>query len=202
MSERIAAFVFWAAAAASLVYWGLRMGSTSSGLPASVQPVAADALRGDIGRLFAVAPAVTSDTPAVTEPALAARFKLIGVMAPPAADGSAPRQGIALIAIDDKPPRPYRVGAPLEGSLVLQSVAARSVTLGPTDGSPAVRLELPLPTAPATGSLPPAAGLLSEGTLPPPGTPDAGMPPGPVVGPTGEAPPEARPQMLRRPMTR
>jgi general secretion pathway protein C len=47
------------------------------------------------------------------------RYTLLGVVA------DRQQQGAALIAIDGEPPRPYAVGAQLEGGLVLQSVIGK-----------------------------------------------------------------------------
>jgi general secretion pathway protein C len=53
--------------------------------------------------------------------------------------------GAALIAVDGKPPKPYRVGAPIDESLVLKSVEPRRATLAANlQAAPAVTLELPL----------------------------------------------------------
>ena len=160
MSSRIAAFSVWALAAACAVYWALRLLAAPAGLPASVQPVSiTGALKGDIGRLFA-----SPGTPVASEeaaPALTSRFKLVGVMAPREGEGGR-GQGIALIAVDGKPPRPYRVGASLESGIVLQAVAARSATLGPLNGAATVRLDMPTLPAPATGTRLPSAGLISQ----------------------------------------
>lgn len=166
MSARIAAFFAWAAAAACLAYWGLRVGVTAPTLPASVQPVStAMVLRGDVLRLFASPSATAEATP--TEPALAARFKLVGVMAPRPGERAA-GQGIALIAVDGKPPRPFRVGATVDEALVLQAVARREATLGPAQGPAAVRLELPPLVPAATGSLPPAPSFSPSAAAPAP----------------------------------
>lgn len=181
MSARLVAFVVWAVAAACAAYWGLRLMITPRPVPSQAQSVSMSAAqRGDIAKLFAAAP-VAASTPA--EPALAARFKLVGVMAPGmsqkgGAEGGA-GQGIALISIDDKPPRAYRVGARVDQSLVLQSVAKRSASIGPADGAAAVKLELPAPATPATGSLPTTQSILGAGTLPS-GSPPVGAPPGPA----------------------
>lgn len=154
MSARIAAFFLWAAVAACLAYWGLRVGVSAPPLPASVQPVStATVLRGDVMRLFA-SPAAP-DLALPTEPGLASRFKLVGVMAPQTGEAS-PDAGIALIAVDGKPPRPFRIGSAIDGTLVLQAVARRGATIGPPEGSAAVRLELPPLVPAATGSRPPA----------------------------------------------
>lgn len=176
MSARIAAFVVWAAVAACLAFWGLRLFVSPRGVPAQTQPVSVtSSQRGEILRLFAAAPEPTAGP---SEPALAARFKLIGVMAPKKAEMGR-QQGVALIAVDDKPPRAYRVGARVDNSLVLQSVAARSVVIGPPQGAAAVQLDLPLPAPPATGVLPPPP---ADGFLPS-GVSKAAMPAAPVTSP-------------------
>ena len=176
MYARIAAFVLWAAVAAGLMYWLLRVGVSAPALPSHAQPVSTAAvLRGDVARLFAD-PAAPQE-PGVagpSEPGLASRFKLVGVMAPRPGEGTS-GQGIALIEVDGKPPRPFRVGRPLDETLVLQSVAARGATIGPRNGAPAVQLEIPLPAAPATGTLPPPARGFGgpDGLVPPEGPPGA-----------------------------
>jgi general secretion pathway protein C len=163
MSARLVAFVVWAAVAACAAFWGLRLLVTPRSVPTQAQSVSLSAAqRGDMARLFAAAP-VASATP--SEPSLAARFKLVGVMAPKDADAGR-EQGVALISIDDKPPRAYRVGARVDQALVLQAVAKRSASIGPAQGATAVQLELPAPAMPATGSLPRAEAILGAGTLP------------------------------------
>lgn len=181
MSARLVAFVVWAAIAACAAYWGLRLWVTPRPVPSQAQSVSMSAAqRGDIGRLFAVAPTTTAGP---SEPALAARFKLVGVMAPKDAE-SGREQGIALISIDDKPPRAYRVGARVDQSLVLQAVAKRSASIGPAKGATSVQLELPAPALPATGSLPRADAILGAGTLPSGNAPPVLAP----VAPLGAAP--------------
>jgi general secretion pathway protein C len=70
---------------------------------------------------------------------LSSRFHLLGVVA------DAGGHGAALIAVDGKPPKPYRVGAPIDQDLVLQSVGPRRATIAPSMTGPAsVTLELPL----------------------------------------------------------
>jgi len=186
MSARLVAFVVWAAVAACAAYWGLRLLVTPRPVPGQAQSVSMSAAqRGDIGRLFAVAP-VTAAGP--SEPALAARFKLVGVMAPKDAE-SGREQGVALISIDDKPPRAYRVGARVDQSLVLQAVAKRSASIGPAKGATAVQLELPAPAAPATGSLPRTEAILGAGTLPSGNAPPVLAPVAPLVAAPGSAAP-------------
>jgi general secretion pathway protein C len=143
----------WLAAAGSAAYWGLRL-TSGSGLPAAVPtvapvPVVADTLA--VSRLLGwVAPAANAAPP---PPALASRLTLVGVVA----DRNT-QLGAALIAIDGKPPKPFRVGAKLEEGVVLQSVAGRSATIGQAvDGPLLVKLEMPaLASAAPLLQVPPA----------------------------------------------
>jgi len=76
---------------------------------------------------------------AASTPSLASRFQLQGVLA-----GNA-SQGAALIAVDGKPAKPYRVGATVAEGWVLQAVQGRRVSLGATlDGPQMLSLELPV----------------------------------------------------------
>ena len=63
---------------------------------------------------------------------------LVGIVA------NAKNSGAALISLDGKPARPYRVGAKVDDGLVLKSVAPRRAMLasGP-DAPESVTLELP-----------------------------------------------------------
>jgi len=154
MLARWVTFLVWAAVAASAVAWGLKV---------FVQPLAAPpqalvaetgrAAHGDLTRLLGVDPPAPVAAKAPV-PAADARFKLVGVVSP--RSPQAAREGLALIAVDGKPPRAYRVGAVVEDPHVLQAVNPRGATLGPVDGPALVALKLPPPAAPATGVLPPA----------------------------------------------
>jgi general secretion pathway protein C len=92
-----------------------------------------------VARLLGATPAAAGAGP-VAAPAQSTRFALVGVVS------ARSKGGAALIATDGKPAKPYRVGAVVEEGLVLQSVAPRRATLGPTSGGPAAfTLEMPLP---------------------------------------------------------
>lgn len=66
------------------------------------------------------------------------RFVLAGVVA---GIGGA---GIALISVDGKAAKPFRVGASVDGRLILQSVRGRRALLGSSaEAPPEVTLELP-----------------------------------------------------------
>jgi general secretion pathway protein C len=187
MPARLSAFVIWALVAASAVFWGLRLVVRAPGAPAyTVAATDTAPLRADLTRLFG-APTVAA-APSAQTPAMASRFQLTGVVAPKAPGGP----GVALIAVDGKMPRAFRVGSAIDGDLVLQSVSHRSASIGPASGKPAVVLEMPpLPVA-ATGSLPPAPQMLPPGVgMPPPGgvpVPSAPMPAPTSVQPGGMQP--------------
>jgi general secretion pathway protein C len=75
---------------------------------------------------------------AAVAPTLASRFQLQGVMA------GGPDAGAALIAVDGKPAKPYRVGAVVADGLVLQSTQGRRISLGAAMDAPqTLVLELP-----------------------------------------------------------
>ncbi|MDB5957241.1 type II secretion system protein N [Ramlibacter sp.] len=139
-TARGATFALWALAAASAVYWGLKVGGGSRLLdlaapPArTVEPANPDV----IARLLGSAPAAAGG-PVVAAPVatLASRLQLLGVAA-----GTHSGRGAAVISIDGKPARPYRVGAFLDEGVVLQSVRGREATVMQADGT-TVTLELP-----------------------------------------------------------
>jgi general secretion pathway protein C len=157
MFVRFFAFFIWALLAAAAVFWLLSLSVSAPVAPDNTVVVGENVtLQGDLTRLLGAAPALAA--PASAAPpvsAEASRFKLLGVMAPPAAQARPVRgHGWALIAVDGKLPRNYSVGGVVEGELVLQSVSLRTADIGPSNGNPLVKLELPpLPQA-ATGSLP------------------------------------------------
>ena len=146
-------FGVWALVAGSALFWGLRLVvKAQAAPPGTVVAQAGSSTRGDLTRLFGVdAPApVAAEAPA---PVPDARFQLIGVVTP--RGSSAGNEGVALIAVDGKPAKAYRVGSTVSDGMVLQAVQQRGATLGQRGGGGGqVALELaPLP-APATGNLP------------------------------------------------
>ncbi len=133
---RLATLALWALAGASAVYWGLRLSAPAAGpafAPPASAPVAADPQA--LARLLGANPVVAA-TSAV--PAAASRFVLLGVLS-----GTASGGGAALIAVDGKPAKPYRVGATVEPGLVLQSLGRREARLGASmDGAATLALEV------------------------------------------------------------
>lgn len=133
---RLGTLALWALAGASTVYWGLRLSASAPALPvaaAAPDPVAPDAQA--LARLLGAGPVA-----AAAAPAAASRFVLVGVLA-----GTASGGGAALIAIDGKPAKPYRIGGELEPGLVLQSLGRSQARLGPSvGGDTSLALDMPL----------------------------------------------------------
>ena len=140
---RISAFLLAGLAGASAVYWGLKWPDSaapsagSAAVPvAEVAPANPQALARALGGGIVVADAAPQQPAAVAS--LAGRLALVGVVA------NRSRGGAALISIDGKPARPYRVGARVEDALLLQSVAPRRAVLAERLQGPAsLTLELP-----------------------------------------------------------
>lgn len=186
VNSRWLSFLVWAAVAAGAAFWSLRLFVAPRVMPAQTVTVGgAELARGDLSRLFGseegVEPDSTSDVPAPS------RFKLIGVVTPRREADTA--VALALISIDDKPAKAYRVGAVVDGDNVLQEVRARGASLGPRDG-PALALELPPPAPAATGTLPPPgmAPPLPSGLQQRPGLPAPVRMPPPQPPPIPDAP--------------
>ena len=199
MLQRWFTFFVGAALAASALFWALKLMVKAPQAPPQVQVAGSAVVAGtDLSRLLGVdAPApVATATP---EPAADARFNLVGVLSPPAAQ--AVREGVALIAVDGKPARAFRVGAVVDGQNVLQSVNARGAALGPRDGPSQIALRIAPPNSAATGQLPsayPPSALPGAGS-PRPGMPQT-MPPVPIQQPSQQAPPQLAPQPMPQPV--
>ena len=157
MSARFAAFLIWAAVAASAVFWALRLWSAPLTAPAHATVVAGvGAAQGDAARVLGSDAATPAAAAAAVAPA-DARFKLVGVVAPRRAGSGAP--GVALIATDGKPAKAYRVGSAVDGELVLLAVHTRAASLGPRGQAARVELQLRADAAAARFVPPPAAPL-------------------------------------------
>jgi general secretion pathway protein C len=133
---RLATFLLAALAAASAAFWVLKWIATAAPGPSAAlvfpAPPAADAQA--VARLLGGGQTVAAALP----DSAASHFKLIGVVADRAHGGT------ALISIDAKPARPYRVGSRVNDALVLHSVTARSAALAPSLDAPvSFTLELP-----------------------------------------------------------
>jgi general secretion pathway protein C len=155
MVSRIFALMVWAACAAGLAYWGLRWLAKPLPVPPHSSTVSlTPEPKGDMARLL-TAPETSPEAagPSAEQSALAARIQLIGLMAA-AGNGSGP--SVALLAIDGKPAKAFRVGQTIDGEQVVQAITRQGVDIG-LPGQPATAT-LPAQTLPAaaTGILPSA----------------------------------------------
>lgn len=128
-------FALWALVAASAVYWGLKLTARPEGPAmaplATRAPPPADPAA--VARLLGASPAAAAPVAS-----LASRFALVGVVA------SRSHKGAALIAVDGKPAKPFRVGTAVDEGLVLKSVESRRAILAASaDGPPVLTLDLP-----------------------------------------------------------
>jgi general secretion pathway protein C len=136
---RLGTLAVWALAAASVAYWGLRLTARPPGMPA---PTAAPApVAADVQAMARLLGAVTAQAePQAAAAPVSSRFALVGVLA-----GQQGGSGAALIAVDGKPAKPYRVGATVDAGLVLQPLGPRQARLGAgQEGVATVTLEMPL----------------------------------------------------------
>jgi len=131
-------FVLWSLVAACAVYWALKLIHAGPVIPvASAARTSAQVDPAAVARLLGFSPSAPS---AAAAPSLASRFSLSGVVAAIGHTG----EGAALISVDGRPAKPFRVGAQVDEDLVLQSVEHRRASLGPSaDAPPALTLELP-----------------------------------------------------------
>lgn len=191
MSARWPTLLLWAVVTASAVAWALKLFVSAPAAPAQVSVVgAAQTQRGDVTRVLGADALPPGEAASAAAPA-DTRFQLVGVLAPRSVHAA--REGVALIAVDGKPPRAYRVGAVVEGDTVLKAVRARGADLGPAGGNVTVALNIPPPAPAATGTLPAAAGL---GGVPTP-RPAIAMPQPVAMQPQmqPQMPPQFPPQM-------
>ena len=131
-----ASLLVWGAVAFSAVTWGLRWSAT--GATPSNATAAAQALP-EVDVSAAARSLGAAPVQVAAAPTLASRFQLQGVMA------GGPDAGAALISVDGKPAKPYRVGAVVNDGLVLQSAQGRRVSLGSAmDGPQTLALDLPV----------------------------------------------------------
>ena len=172
---RIATFLLAALAAASAAYWVLKWSA-----PAATGPAASAAL--SFSRAAQTDPQVVArllgggqKVVLTLVESAASRFKLMGVVANRAHGGH------ALISVDGKPARPYQVGAALNESLVLKSVAPRSATLAASADAPAsFTLELPvLASTSSSNAAPTVAAAVAAAVAP---APQVTAPAAPVSG--------------------
>ena len=171
MSTRWWSLGMWAVAAASVLFWGMKILGTPPSAPPQTQLAEPGVgQRADLTRLLGVDPPPVVAVAA--EPPADARFVLVGVISPRAPQAA--REGVALIAVDGRPAKAYSVGAVVDGQNVLKSVSANGASLGPREGATLVSLRLnPLPPA-STGALPAAVTPRAPAARPAEVQPDPG----------------------------
>jgi general secretion pathway protein C len=198
MLSRAAAFLIWALVAATGVFWLLRL--TAQGPSVGHATLASPQTlptRAELSRVLGSTPAAA--TPTAASPELSSRFVLAGVMAPKKPLAGSARTfgqgaGLALIAVDGQPAKPYALGSKLEGDLTLLAVTLRSASIGPAGGSPVLILELPALPPPATGVLP----TVSLGSPAPMVSAPPRFAPAPALPGDGAVAPNSAPLVMQR----
>ena len=194
MSARLAAFVLWTAVALAATFAVLRAVVRPQPTPAQASR-ASESGASDYARLLGT-PAAVAAAPVPVAPS---RYRLAGLIAEQRTPRSA-AGGVALIAVDGKPPRAFRLGQRVDGDVVLREVGARSATLAAPGAAPMV-LEAPARPAVATGVPVRSADAANVGSTglgraaaPPFIPPVPPAPPAPLAGAAGDPPtvPELR----------
>lgn len=133
---RLFTLVVWLAVGLCAAYWAFKFVTTkhveaTAALPAPTVAVDSEAVGKLLGATDIVAVKVIN-TPAST------KFVLFGLAS------TARGQGVALIALDGKPARPYRVGSLVADDLVLKSISKTGVILAVSlQAAEGMTLELP-----------------------------------------------------------
>jgi general secretion pathway protein C len=134
---RLATLALAALAAGSAVYWVLKWPAVPLQVSAPEAPLAAPVDGAAVARALGGGAAAV----AVEAAPASSRFVLVGVVT------GGMHRGAALIAVDGKPAKPYRVGAVVSEQWVLSAVQPRRVVLTPQGGGAAdagIALELPV----------------------------------------------------------
>jgi general secretion pathway protein C len=137
----------WGLAGYAMLYWGLRLTREADGPVRTPLPVAtADIDTTAVARALGAGGGTPAAAPV---PDVNARYVLVGVLAGAATPEG---HGVALIAVEGQKPRPFAVGAVVEGQWVVQRVTARGATLVPQGASAAegagLTLSMPDPQSP------------------------------------------------------
>lgn len=141
---KITTFLLWAMAAGSAAFWILQ--NVHSAVPisadadakAAITPSAAaeQNLTSQVATALGAKNPVTP-TAASALAAMQSRFQLQGVLS------VGDKSGAALISVDGKPAKPYRLGVAVDDGLEVTSIKAREASIG-SNGVAAFTLELPL----------------------------------------------------------
>lgn len=179
-SRALSALV-WALAAASVVFWWAQAANLGSVRQANVAaPAALNVAVQDVA--YALGARVRQGAAEATAAPKNSSYELVGVLA-----GTRSQKGAALIAVDGKKPKPYQVGATIDGEdgFVLQALQGRTARLGASmAGATLQALEMPpftpaaRPPAPAAQPVATAAGVPAAPAVP-------AVPAAPVAGNVG-----------------
>ena len=135
--SRLTSLLVWAVVAYSAVVFALQWGG---GVP--VDAVVAGSEQKQVlpeVDALAVSKALGAAPVQPASASLASRFVLVGVM-----DGG-PTQGVALISVDGKPAKPYRLGQTVSDGFVVLATGPKKAELGPQLGAASsLVLELPM----------------------------------------------------------
>jgi general secretion pathway protein C len=159
--NRLVTFLVWLLAAGSVVFWALKW-TKGPGLPLAAAQAAPSQMQAPDATALAkalgggqVATNLVAKTQENTQAnsqnstLLASRFVLTGVVTG--------KPGVALLAVDGKPARAFRVGAQLASDAVLYSIAPGKALLAASNSGPALlTLELPKQTTALIGTVQPA----------------------------------------------
>lgn len=143
-------FVLWFLAIVCVVLWGMRLTASQLGQGAPALPAAPTVV--DVQSMVRLLGGTEVAPKAVV--AAPTRYTLVGVLA-----GTRSGRGAALIEVDGKPAKTYRIGAEVAEGLVLQSVNKREAHLGGSvSGAATMTLQMPLKvttsSAPAAQAMP------------------------------------------------
>lgn len=140
-APRLAALLLAALAAGSAVYWGLQWSNRGDNAVPAALPMADAPPTDPISLARALGGGNPNVQPVLAAPVVtaASRMTLVGVVS------TARQSGTALISLDGKTARPYRVGAKLDEGLFLKSVSARRADFASSaDGPVNASIELPI----------------------------------------------------------
>ena len=134
---RLTSLLVWAVVAYSAVVFALQWWDGVPGdtvvLGSEQKQVLSDVDSLSVSTALGVAPVQSASA------SLASRFVLVGVM-----DGG-PLQGVALISVDGKPAKPYRLGQAVSEGFVVVGTGPKKAELGPQLGvASSLVLELPI----------------------------------------------------------
>jgi len=135
--SRLTSLLVWAVVAYSAVVFALQWGG---GVPVDAV-VAGSEQKQVLPEVDALAVSKALGAAAVqsASASLTSRFVLVGVM-----DGG-PAQGVALISVDGKPAKPYRLGQTVTDGFVVLATGPKKAELGPQLGAASsLVLELPM----------------------------------------------------------